>query len=110
MCASSNVRGVNAPDLSTEVLIKLLDRAKTLTPYLRFAIFRAVLAVLKTAAAALVSTRINNVFLAELALYLLLGLREIRHTEAWLCHIPFDHLKRLVSCYVDHQAHECTPS
>lgn len=68
----------------------------------RFVIFRA---VPKTAA--LVSTRINNVFVAELALYLLLGLREIRHVEAWLCIIPSDHPKRLVSCWADHQPHEC---
>ena len=55
------------------------------------------LAVLKTAAAARVSTRINNVFLAELAPHILLGLREIKHIEAWLCLIPFDHPERLVN-------------
>jgi len=30
--------------------------------------------------------------------------------EAWLCLIPFDHPKRLVSGKIDKKAHECAPS
>ncbi len=72
MCASSSLSGVNAPDLGTNLRygVDVFAHSRRLVSTF-VVLFRA---VLKTAAAALVSTRINNVFVAELALYLLLGL------------------------------------